>query len=68
MAMVDTMDIENKFATLHEYEAFSYEWAKACYLLNPTEKNKERLERSKRALAVLKLQNEAERSSDGAHD
>lgn len=62
MAMLDTMDIENKFATLHEYEAFSYEWAKACYLLNPTEKNKERLERSKKVLAVLNAQKESEKN------
>ena len=62
MAMVYTMDIKNRFATLHEYEAFSYEWAKACYLLNPTEKNKERLERSKKVLAVLNAQKESEKN------
>ena len=62
MAMVYTMDIKNKFETLHEYEAFSYEWAKACYLLNPTEKNKERLERSKKVLAVLNAQKESEKN------
>lgn len=60
--MVYTMDIKNKFETLHEYEAFSYEWAKACYLLNPTEKNKERLERSKKVLAVLNAQKESEKN------
>ena len=60
--MIESLDIKDKFETLHEYEAFSYEWAKACYLLNPTEKNKERLERSKKVLAVLNAQKESEKN------
>lgn len=54
--MLESFDIKNKFETLQEYEAFRNEWAKACYLLNPTEKNKERLEHSKKVLAVLNAQ------------
>lgn len=57
--MVDSKDIKNKFVTLQEYEAFHNEWARACYLLNPTEKNKERLEYSEKVLAVLNAQKES---------
>lgn len=66
--MLNSKEICMRFGTLEEYKLFRYEWDKTCYELFPTPKNKERLEKSKRALAVLKLQNEAERSSDGAHD
>ena len=51
--MLDMQDFKGKFSTLHEYEAFHKEWARACYILNPTEKNKERMENSKKSCAVL---------------
>ena len=51
--MLDIKDIRTKFGTLQEYEVFHKEWARACYLLNPTKENKERLEYSKKACAVL---------------
>lgn len=51
--MLDVQDLKGKFSTLREYEKFHNEWARACYLLNPTEKNKERMEYSKKAYAVL---------------
>ena len=56
--MLDTQEICAKFGTLHEYEKFHNEWARACYVLNPTEKNKERMEYSEKALSVLGVQNE----------
>lgn len=49
--MLDVQDLKGKFSTLREYEKFHNEWARACYRLNPTEKNKERLEQSKKTLA-----------------
>lgn len=58
--MIETFDIKNKFDTLHEYEAFHKEWARACYRLNPTEQNKERLERSEKIFNVLNAQKEKE--------
>ena len=56
--MLDTKDICCKFGTTQQYDVFCKEWAKACYRLNPTEKNKERMEYSKKAYAVLGVQNE----------
>ena len=56
--MLDTQEICAKFRTLHEYEKFHNEWARACYVLNPTEKNKERMEYSEKVLSVLGVQNE----------
>ena len=56
--MLNTQDICAKFGTLLEYEAFHKEWARACYRLNPTEKNKERMEYSEKVLSVLGVQNE----------
>ena len=60
--MLDAQDFKGKFSTFHEYEAFCMEWAEACYILNPTEKNKKELERSKTIAEVLRLQKEVEKS------
>lgn len=49
--MLDTKDICAKFGTAQEYDVFCKEWAKACYKLNPTEKNRKRLEQSKKSPA-----------------
>lgn len=51
--MLNTQDICAKFGSLLEYEAFHKEWARACYRLNPTEKNRKELEDSKKSSAVL---------------
>ena len=59
--MLDVQDLKGKFSTLREYEKFHNEWARACYILNPTEKNKERLEYSKKACAVLEIGKEITR-------
>lgn len=56
--MLDVQDLKGKFSTLREYEKFHNEWARACYRLNPTEKNKERMEYSEKVLSVLGVQNE----------
>jgi hypothetical protein len=56
--MLDTQEICAKFGTLREYEKFHNEWARACYRLNPTEKNKERMQYSEKVLSVLGVQNE----------
>lgn len=53
--MLDTQEICAKFSTLREYEKFHNEWARACYRLNPTEKNKERMEYSEKVLSVLEI-------------
>lgn len=47
---------------MQAYEVFHNEWARACYLLNPTEQNKERLEYSEKELAMMQEQNENEES------
>ena len=60
--MIESLDIKNKFETLHEHEAFHKEWARACYLLNPTEQNKARLERIEKIFAVLNAQKEKEQN------
>ena len=49
--MLDTKDICYKFGTVQQYDVFCKEWAKACYQINPTEQNKERLEQSKKTPA-----------------
>ena len=56
--MLDVQDLKGRFSTLREYEKFHNEWARACYRLNPTEKNKERMEYSEKVLSVLGVQNE----------
>lgn len=54
VTMVDVFDIKNIFQSLLEYEEFHNEWAKACYKLNPTENNRQRLEHSNKVLAVMR--------------
>ena len=60
--MLSSKEICRMFGTLEEYCAFRYEWDKTCYMIYPTQKNKERLEHSKRALAGM--QKEKESGSD----
>ena len=60
--MIDVFLIKNRFSTMQAYEVFHNEWAKACYLLNPTEQNKERLEHSEKELAMMQEQNKNEES------
>lgn len=58
--MLSTKEMKGIFKTLQEYEEFHVAWSEACYLLNPTEKNKERLAHSRNVLAVLSGQKESE--------
>ena len=51
--MLDSKEIAYKFGTLHEYEAFHIEWTRVCALLNPTEKNTNRLEVSEKRAMLL---------------
>ena len=65
--MLDTKDICYKFGTAQQYDVFCKEWAKACYKLNPTEKNRKRLEESKTSYIDLLLKKESEQDG-GIHE
>lgn len=58
--MLDMKDLKSRFKSPNEYDFFCREWAKACYRLNPTERNKEELERSKKISQLLGVRKERE--------
>ena len=62
--MLSTRDICAKFGTAQEYDVFCKEWAKACYKLNPSEQNRERLEQSKKSPAEIAAEKERESNGD----
>ena len=56
--MLETTIAREKFKSLMEYEDFHLRWATACYRLNPTEQNKERLEYSMKVFDAVSKQQE----------
>ena len=56
--MLNMDDVRGKFGSFEEFKKFHNEWERAYYRLNPTEKNKERMEYSEKVLSVLGVQNE----------
>ena len=54
--MLETADILGKFHSLKEYEKFNLEWTRECAKLNPTERNKRRLEDMEYRAKLMKLE------------
>lgn len=54
--MLETKDIENRFDSLSDFEAFRVEWTRACARINRTGKNGMRLDATENRVKAMKME------------